>query len=176
MYEWGDDDDEYYMGPLSGGTRKGEFMHNKQTSKPHPTDNKFIKINDEIKTELANMTKVMQQFAEEQQKMKKDFLNLQQKIISQLKTAKININTSSKNVNIGNKRNRSDSSSSENEDNEMMINMQQKLDKQDNVMSQLSNMILSLNKKIDTNFNNSSQASIVGGDKSFNNNKSYNNY
>uniref|UniRef100_U9TH42 RRM domain-containing protein n=1 Tax=Rhizophagus irregularis (strain DAOM 181602 / DAOM 197198 / MUCL 43194) TaxID=747089 RepID=U9TH42_RHIID len=134
MNEWGDEEEfftdrELNNNNIKNGTAKGGSIHDKRANK---NSNQADIVT--IKTQINEIATLLKDFKEEQNNMKNEFSEIKQKF----NTKPVNTGKQKQvTFNENNKRAKMDSSSSENDNNDTILKLQEKMDKQDSVQSTL---------------------------------------
>ncbi|CAB4412533.1 unnamed protein product [Rhizophagus irregularis] len=153
--DWGDGEETDNNAPITGGTKVGGSIHDKQRK----NNNVQSRDMDEVKKQLENLSKMFTEFQEDNSKIKQEIKTIREEI-KQNKTKKVSFNRKSPVINSNNKRTKADTSSSENDENDVILNLESKVEKQD----QMLNNMFNITGKIDTIDNqNDDRTSNIGG-------------
>ncbi|CAB4375486.1 unnamed protein product [Rhizophagus irregularis] len=171
MHAWGDEEDisDNNYNPIQGGTRKGGSMHDPNNNKHTPSHNDLS----DIKKQLTTLNAMITEFRKENDIVRKEINSIKETFKNnnnrkglQQKPNKLPI------VNDNNKRAKPDSSSSENDDNNLVLNLESRVEKQDSLLNNMFNMITKLTGQLSDKEQNDSTtnkiASIGGTSNSVN--------
>uniref|UniRef100_U9T3G2 Uncharacterized protein n=1 Tax=Rhizophagus irregularis (strain DAOM 181602 / DAOM 197198 / MUCL 43194) TaxID=747089 RepID=U9T3G2_RHIID len=143
MQAWGDEEDisDNNHNPIQGGTRKGGSMHDPNNNTHTSSQNDLS----EIKKQLTTLNAMITEFRKENDIVRKEINSIKETFKNnnnrkglQQKPNKLPI------VNDNNKRAKPDSSSSENDDNNLVLNLESRVEKQDSLLNNMFNMITKL--------------------------------
>ncbi|UZO04253.1 uncharacterized protein OCT59_024644 [Rhizophagus irregularis] len=165
MQAWGDEEDisDNNHNPIQGGTRKGGSMHDPNNNTHTSSQNDLS----EIKKQLTTLNTMITEFRKENDIVRKEINSIKETFKNnhnrkglQQKPDKLPI------VNDNNKRAKPDSSSSENDDNNLVLNLESRVEKQDSLLNNMFNMITKLTGQLsDKEQNDSTTTKIasIGG-------------
>ncbi|CAB4438352.1 unnamed protein product [Rhizophagus irregularis] len=139
---WGDEEDisDNNNSPIQGGTRKGGSMHDLKNIRQQSSQSEIS----DIKKQLTTLNAMIAEFRKENDIVKK-ISTLSKKPLKENKIIRFPTkSTKSPIVNDNNKRTKPDSSSSENDDNNVVLNLESRVEKQDNLLNSMFNMITKL--------------------------------
>ncbi|CAB5388722.1 unnamed protein product [Rhizophagus irregularis] len=165
MQAWGDEEDisDNNHNPIQGGTRKGGSMHEPNNNTHTSSQNDLS----EIKKQLTTLNAMITEFRKENDIVRKEINSIKETFKNnnnrkglQQKPDKLPI------VNDNNKRAKPDSSSSENDDNNLVLNLESRVEKQDSLLNNMFNMITKLTGQLsDKEQNDSTTTKIasIGG-------------
>lgn len=131
---------------------------------------------DEVKKQLNNLTKMFTEFQNDNNKIKEEIKNIKGEFVKN-KAKKVIFFDKPSPINNNNKRTKADTSSSENEENDLILNIESKVEKQDKMLNNMFNMIKQITGQIDSLDNqNANETSNIGGVRSYSNNNNQNQF
>ncbi|UZO12198.1 uncharacterized protein OCT59_003746 [Rhizophagus irregularis] len=165
MQAWGDEEDisDNNHNPIQGGTRKGGSMHEPNNNTHTSSQNDLS----EIKKQLTTLNAMITEFRKENDIVRKEINSIKETFKNnnnrkglQQKADKLPI------VNDNNKRAKPDSSSSENDDNNLVLNLESRVEKQDSLLNNMFNMITKLTGQLsdkEQNDSTTNKIASIGG-------------
>ncbi|EXX62322.1 hypothetical protein RirG_162860 [Rhizophagus irregularis DAOM 197198w] len=151
--DWDDDDEAEYEGVKKWkGTSVGSSMHDKKknayNNKNDSSKSRDQDIN-EIKQQLKELTNLFTEFKNDNNQVKQEINKIKEGLQqNNKKKVTFNVNNKASLINNNNKRTKADSSSSENEDNDVILGLESKVDKQDQLLNKMFSMINNINGQL----------------------------
>lgn len=154
MNNWEDEKEYSNNSNLAQGTKAGGSMHEPKGKQIATTSSQSHDMN-KIKEQVINLTKMLNAFKQDNDQIKNEMLNIKNKLTS-TKSSKQPVNKTQ--INNNNKRVKADSSSSENKKNDIIINMEARIEKQDSMLTNMFQMVSNITKQLSCNNNQKSNS------------------
>ncbi|PKB98931.1 hypothetical protein RhiirA5_383563 [Rhizophagus irregularis] len=170
--EWGDEEEYSDNNNIQGETKQGGSMHETKGKDKESS----CGLND-VKEQLSNLTKMIGEFKKENEVVKSEISDMKQKLNNQgakkLTIVKPIMNNNNKRV--------KESSSSESENNNIIFNLETRVEKQDQLLTNMYNMINRIAESISDNENDNkkqnnkavSNIGVIGGSSNVNANNNH---